>query len=39
MNENEWEDEREGEWEEEEWYWEDDMPTPVSKAWWVDLTA
>lgn len=23
----------------EEWYWEDDMPTPIRKAWWIDLTA
>lgn len=27
------------EWEGEDWYWDDDMPTPVHNAWWYDLTA
>ena len=29
---DEWEDS------EEEWVWEDDMPTPRHMAWWYDLT-
>ena len=23
----------------EDWVWEDDMPTPSYQAWWFDLTA
>lgn len=32
MEEMEWEDG-------EEWAWEDDMPTPLHKTWWWDLTC
>lgn len=40
MDIDNWQEMEEWEWEEwDSWCWQDDMPIPVSQAWWVDLTA